>query len=567
MMKTLGLIGMLSSALALGGCGSAAPPFDPRAIELMQQEQARGIAPREMRALPSTLPAVDNADFEPLSREALRTTTQPAGPRLRLTLQEAVHRAVANSIDVRVAGYQAAIDEQRVLEAAARFDPRLFASYQYLREFSQNNLPFTLTPGAINAGTGEAGIKQALTTGGQIQLSDKVVRNSFDTVNSNTFPSPTTTSQTLWDNQFVLQITQPLLQNQGTQVNLARIFVARNDQRISELDARDKLEKVLQQLEETYWKLARAQSDVRIQEQLLAQTETTLDIVIKRQRSDTSRREVYLVVSFRQQREAELGVARSLVEDLSDQLKRLMGDPDLPIASPTLIEAVDRPSVEPLHYAVADQIETALQNRLELQQQKLRIASADRIIGAARNNMLPKLDLAASLGIEGIDSDLDSAFNSQFKGDFVNYALGIQFEVPIGNREARSIYRRTQLSYQEAIDGYRQIAQQVALDVKMAQRAVETAWTQIIARRMTRFAAENALNSIEQRERAGEALTYSWVQFKLDRQSALADAMRQENEAIASYNTSVSDLEKAKGTLLRYNNVVFKEAARAELAR
>src|SRR5207248_7517168 len=50
---------------------------------------------------------------------------------VRVSLRELVGRAVANSLDVKVAGYQAAIDETRVTEAEARFDPTFFANVQY----------------------------------------------------------------------------------------------------------------------------------------------------------------------------------------------------------------------------------------------------------------------------------------------------------------------------------------------------------------------------------------------------------------------------------------------------
>jgi uncharacterized protein YijF (DUF1287 family) len=65
--------------------------------------------------------------------------------------------------------------------------------------------------------------------------------------------------------------------------------------------------------------------------------------------------------------------------------------------------------------------------------------------------------------------------------------------------------------------------------------------------------------AIEQREAGGEAPTPTFVNLKLQTQSDLAEAARAEVEAIANYNVSISRLEFAKGTLLKYNNVLMEE--------
>ena len=57
----------------------------------------------------------------------------------------------------------------------------------------------------------------------------------------------------------------------------------------------------------------------------------------------------------------------------------------------------------------------------------------------------------------------------------------------------------------------------------------------------------------------GEPLIATFVQLVLDGQERLADAYRQEALAIASYQVAIARLERSKGTLLRYNNIVLGE--------
>jgi outer membrane protein TolC len=139
-----------------------------------------------------------------------------------------------------------------------------------------------------------------------------------------------------------------------------------------------------------------------------------------------------------------------------------------------------------------------------------------------------------------------------------SYGAGFQFEVPLGNREARAIFRRSVLQRQQAIDQYRALTQQVALDVKQALNAVYASWDLMIATRKAVFAAADALRAIQQREES-ERLTPEFVQLKLDQQQRLAESERSAAEAVANYNIAIARLERAKGTLLRYNNIMLEE--------
>src|SRR6266566_1224671 len=134
--RIIGVVGLVVSAVVVGGCGwSQSPTFDPKQIERMQVENARQEPPHEMPAMPKAL--------EPSSDDKGPTTLPYLqGPRrygrdVPLTLQEAIHRTVMNSLEVRVAGFQPAIDEARILEAESRFDPLVFAEGKIDQQYPQ----------------------------------------------------------------------------------------------------------------------------------------------------------------------------------------------------------------------------------------------------------------------------------------------------------------------------------------------------------------------------------------------------------------------------------------------
>ncbi|HEY7086705.1 MAG TPA: TolC family protein, partial [Tepidisphaeraceae bacterium] len=206
-----------------------------------------------------------------------------------------------------------------------------------------------------------------------------------------------------------------------------------------------------------------------------------------------------------------------------------------------------------------DQIDTAMENRLELGQQQYRIDSADVALRVARNNELPQLNLVGTVGIQGLDGAFHNTVEDQVHNDNMNYSVGLQYEFPLGNRAARAITQRALLQRQQAVDQYRNLIEQTSLEVKTALREVNTTYDEIVATRQARFAAADALLAIQQREEGGEALTPTFVQLKLDFQERLASAADAEVQAISNYNIAIAALEKAKGTLLRYNNVIMEE--------
>jgi hypothetical protein len=89
---------------------------------------------------------------------------------------------------------------------------------------------------------------------------------------------------------------------------------------------------------------------------------------------------------------------------------------------------------------------------------------------------------------------------------------------------------------------------------------VETTYHLIETNRQSRLAAQRALDDVVERQEKGtEAITPEFVQLRLQLADQLAQQSEAENQAIANYNIALERLERAKGTLLRYNNVLLQE--------
>jgi outer membrane protein TolC len=570
-------VAALAATAGLTGCKNydvKYPAFNPRGLQQPERTASAGGPMRPKRALPTTLEtefpiSSDATEVQPGTPTTTRGVNAPpptTGPSIgaeevlvRLPLRELIQRAVANSLDVKVAGYQPAIDETRVTEAEARFDPTFFTNVQYSVDHvlgpSPQNVSFNPASGEtiFRTYSAQVGLRQELESGGKVELryepgyTKRQPNDNFD-------PNP------FWTSDLTLQITQPLLQNFGTEVNRARITINRNNQRISLLDFRDALEKNISDLEKAYWQLVQAMREVHIAEELLDRTLLTSELLWKRRGQDVGRQQLSQAVSSLETRRTILIRARSHVRDLSDQIKRLMNDPEFPVAGHTLILPADNAINEQIRVNEEDQINSGMENRLELGQQQLRVANAGVAADVAKNNLLPRFDFVGSAGPKGLGGNWTEGFQDEWSFEHFDYTIGFQLEVPIGNRAARAIWRRAQLQRMQAIDQYRALIDQVALDVKTALRQVNTTWEERVGSARARFAAADALAAVEERERANEALTPDFVNRKLDLQSQLAQAQQREAEATANYMIALSDLERAKGTLLRYNNIIMQES-------
>ncbi|MEM0915677.1 MAG: TolC family protein, partial [Planctomycetota bacterium] len=252
--------------------------------------------------------------------------------------------------------------------------------------------------------------------------------------------------------------------------------------------------------------------------------------------------------------------ARRDIRETSDQLKRLIDSPDLPLTSETVVIPTDRPIDAPLSFSLADAIRSALVNRPELQQALLDIDDASVRQRVADNARLPLLDLAATVGLAGISGEgIGEAYSDLTQTDFIDYLLTASLEVPIGNRSAEALFDQRLLERQRSVIAYQSIAEDVLLDVKSSLRTMLTNYQLISATQAARLAAADTVRSIDEQVEAGVALDPTFLNFKLDAQERLADAETQEIQALIDFNNAVTGVYAATGTLLERNRIALDD--------
>jgi outer membrane protein TolC len=142
----------------------------------------------------------------------------------------------------------------------------------------------------------------------------------------------------------------------------------------------------------------------------------------------------------------------------------------------------------------------------------------------------------------------------------VNSAFGLEFEYPLGNREAEARRRAARLrTLQSAID-YRDAVRRAITDVKVSLRTLETNYRLIQQTRLARIAAAENLRALQVEEETIRGLTPDFLNLKLNRQEALAQAEVAEAQARADYARAAAETARALGLTLEQSGFTVDAA-------
>lgn len=477
--------------------------------------------------------------------ERLERIERPA--KVELSFTDAVRRALENSYAIQARSYGPAVESTRIVEAEAQFDAVFFANMTLDKEDTPTASQLQGTE--LEVGSYEAGVRKLLSSGMQVQTSYRLERRYSDLVFQTLNPSYT--------NQFTVEFRQPLLKNFGLDFNRAQIEISKLDRGMSVEQLRRDIRELIYSVEQAYWRLVQARRAVGISAELITDLQSIYHSM--KQRADAGydmfRVQLSLPASRIEQREAEFIRLVNSVKNAEDTLKRLMNDPDLNMSRDIEIVPTDVFSLEPMVLDMVAEVAAGLMHRSELREAKLAIEQARLGIGVAKNQVLPRLDVLFRYVVDGLGGTADGAFDQLTANDFHTYLAMVEFEWPIGNRAGEAALRRARLQQAQALAACRDSAENTILEVQEAVREIRSSYDQIGPSMRAVEASREWLSVIKARQERRDSLT---LEQELDAHAALASSQQQLLEALVSYNIALTNLERRKGTLLEYNNVVIR---------
>jgi outer membrane protein TolC len=468
--------------------------------------------------------------------------------KIRLSLDECLRRAVVNNYQIRNDAYAPAISTAQIVTAEAAFDPVFFGAAN--RNNSDRPTPTQLVASQTDTTVYNVGIRKLLATGAQVSATEAMSRVDnpgfqFQTIN----PS--------WTHSFIAEIRQPLLRNFGIDFNRSQINIRKLEKRINEELFRGTVTQILTDTETAYWQLVFARRNVVISAEILAQAILTYEQV--EARGDYDAYQVLLKQSEANLKGQEFQYidVKNAVRNAEDQLLNLLNDKELPLSMDAEIIPVDEPLVAEIVHDRFDAVETALERRPEIIQAREAVDIARVNLGIAKNQALPTLDVIYRATMTGLGANSDSAFDQMTTNNFIDHFVGVEFAWSFGERGERAGIRIAAFQQSQAVLQYKLALDNIITDCRVALRNLAVNYQQMSPSKQALTAAYENLRSLQERQ---ERKSPAELDAVFNAQSRLADSRRALLQSAVEYNTGLVDVERAKGTLLEYNNVTLSEA-------
>jgi outer membrane protein len=475
---------------------------------------------------------------------ANRSATQSANTNaIEVTVQEAILLSLENNQSLKLDRLNPSIQRTFVDQERAVFDPTLTAGLAGEQNNSEDvsaSSGGAISTSKVTTTTGDISLDEILPTGTKISLGangngldSQGASNGFDSVEAG------------------ISITQSLLRGGRVEANLASLKQARIDARISEYELRGFAQALIARVEESYWDYVLAQRQIEIFSDSLILAEDQWKETEERIKvgalARVERAAAQAEVASRQE---GLINARSALETSRLQMLRLLNPPGTNLWDRTLL-AIDQPRVPdaPLD-DISSHVRLALRLRPELNQARLSIQRGDLEIVKTKNGLLPVLDLFVNLGSTGYADSFGTAA-SHVDGSFYDVVAGIQFQVPLGNRDARARHQRALLSRDQAGEALSNLTQLVEMDVRTAYVEVNHTREQVAATAATRKFQAESVRAETEKFRVGKSTSLLVAQAERD----LLASQIAEIQAVANHLKSLVELYRLDGSLLERRGI------------
>ena len=355
----------------------------------------------------------------------------------------------------------------------------------------------------------------------------------------------------------------PILRGFGVDVNMAPVRVARNNWRIAKESLDDYMQTFITQIVAEYWTLYYWREQTGAEEYTLDLAKNLLYVTSnKRAVGLVASNEVIQAEARIASQEQKLLSSRNSIRDSEDNLRYIINFEMNDLYRPKALRPyqyhlvpLEKPQVTDVNLNEAELIETALIKRKTLEVAKLQLKNAKENLKVAKSNLLPKLSVVTEAGMTGVGNTHDRAFTDEASGRHLNWMVGLDFVTPVFFWSFVGDYRQAKYAKEQATLSVENVQQAITIEVRTAIRAVQTNRKRIsAAREATRLAYEQ-LYYEQEKYKAGLVTTYEVLEL----QSDLAQALSAEIKALVDWRISMSELSRAVGLALDFNDVVIED--------
>jgi outer membrane protein TolC len=451
------------------------------------------------------------------------------------------------------------------------YDPEIIATVggQHQTLPLSNEVIYDVPLLRLNTGVADFAYSQAFPSGTSLLFQ---FNNSSQTANS-----PLVNLSPARSSMFQLTIQQQLLSGFGFGPNLRYLRIAKNDKKISDIGFKDQVIATVTQVENIYWDLVNAYEQSQVNEQSLAFAQQALENAKKQlQLQSVPAMDVMRAEAEVSRRAQDLTVARTSLQLqellMKNALTRNLDDPvlaSIPVIPADRLENTQVASLRP----VEDLITEALKDRPELQESDIDLVNRQITRQAAKNNLLPSLSLVGYYGGSGLAGpvnpflasgqplptvpvDFSGALENTFNNSAPNYYVGVNLNIPIRNRIAKADQYRSELEYRQAQLRREELRNQIRIEVRNAEYALEQTAARVDAARKSRDLAQRSFDITKKEQDLGAGSTFQTLSAQHDLALAQLDLVT----AMTVYEKARVELGRATANTLADNGIEIQAA-------
>ena len=212
--------------------------------------------------------------------------------------------------------------------------------------------------------------------------------------------------------------------------------------------------------------------------------------------------------------------------------------------------------------APADElVNYALANRPELLESELNLRNGEINNKAAKNALLPTLDLVGYYGALGLNNNYGDVFSSLVDRTNPDKGAYVSLTVPLRNRAAQANQIRSELEYRQNLLNLQQQKNQINLQVRNAAFALQQARAGVESARAARDYALQSREAEEKKYALGASTSY----LVLQQQSNETQAASNYVAALSTYEKARVALDQVTATILDRNGISMDDAASGQV--
>lgn len=393
------------------------------------------------------------------------------------------------------------------------------------------------------------------------------IRN-ITTYDSNNRPLRVQMSE--WLTSIETEVRHPFLRGAGTQVNRIPVMLARIRSDVALVDYEVAVRNYLSELEKSYWELVffyRNLDAAKVGRDSALLTWRAVNAQL--QEGSGQQADAASVAQSQEQYFFFRGRVEEAKRDLlkaERQLRYLMG---IEASSDRIIRPIDSPTMARIDFEWSDILAETLTRTPEIRRAKWRIKEQEMNMIAAKNQLLPQLDAVALYRFLGLGDDLwyadgdrlpfaadgSQAVENMTDGDYQEWRLQLEFNMLLGNRQAKSQVRNVNLQLARSRAILEDLELELSHSLTDAIQNLDSSYQLMTTAAMQGLSAKKQVDALRAQFKEGTVT----LDFLLDAQRRLSDARVAFYRSLTQYNMSIVEVHYRKGSLAEYCGVMMQE--------